>query len=198
MVVLAPQIATLLFDHGHSSAATVGLLGLVLAAFAVSLVPFTGYMIMMRGFYALQDTRTSALITTGVSATGVAGCLAAEWLLPPADIVVGVPIAYAAAYTVGLVAAAAVLRRRLGRIDGRRLLRTHVRVLVAAAAGAACVTLAARALAPVVTAGWTGSMITVGVAGLAGIAGYLAAGRLLHLTELRQLATTVVAGIRPG
>jgi len=40
--------------------------------------------------------------------------------------------AYAAAYLVGLIAAAAILRRRLGRIDGHRLLRTHARVAVAA------------------------------------------------------------------
>ena len=35
---------------------------------------------------------------------GVAGCLAATWLLPRADIVIGIPLAYAAAYTAGLIA----------------------------------------------------------------------------------------------
>ncbi|WP_432837726.1 murein biosynthesis integral membrane protein MurJ [Dactylosporangium sp. CA-092794] len=199
MTVLGKQIAALLFGHGHSVASTVHLLGLVVAAFGLALVPFTGYMVLQRGFYALQDTKTPALITAGVSAMGVAGCVAAGWLLPSAYIVIGIPIAYAAAYTVGLVATAVVLRRRLGRIDGRRLMRTHLRVLVAAAVGAAGAALAVRTLAPIVAPGWTGSMITVSVGGLAGAAGYLAAGRLLHLAELRHLVTTAMAGLRrPG
>jgi len=57
---------------------------------------------------------------------GVAGCLAATWLLPRAGIVIGIPLAYAAAYTAGLIAAA-VLRRRLDRIDGHRLLTDRYR-----------------------------------------------------------------------
>jgi putative peptidoglycan lipid II flippase len=198
MVVLGRQIAAVLFDHGHRAASTISLLGVVVAAFGFVLVPFTGYMIMQRGFYALQDTRTPALITVGVSAIGVAGCAGAGWLLPTADIVIGVPAAYAIAYTAGLIATALVLRRRLGRIDGHRLVRTHVRVLVAAAIGAASAALAARALAPIVASGWIGSTITVALAGLAGTAGYLAAGRLLRLTELRQLLSTAIAGIHPS
>ncbi|MEV0461118.1 murein biosynthesis integral membrane protein MurJ, partial [Catellatospora methionotrophica] len=137
MLVLGPQIATLLFGPGRSANQAVQLLGMVVAAFGVALVPFTGYTILQRGFYALQDTRTPALVTVAVSGCGVAGCLAAVALLPPSGVVIGIPLAYAAAYTVGLLATAVILRRRLGRIDGRRLARTHLRILVAAAAGAA-------------------------------------------------------------
>lgn len=198
MMVLGRQIATLLFDHGRSVASTVSLLGVVVTAFGFALVHFTGYMILQRGFYALQDTKTPALITAGVTAIGVAGCVGVMWLLPSADIVIGVPVAYAAAYTVGLIATAIMLRRRLGRVDGRRLVRTHIRVLVAATIGAVCATLAVRTLVPVVASGWIGSLITITVAGLAGVASYVAAGRLLHLTELRQLVTTTMGSIRPS
>jgi putative peptidoglycan lipid II flippase len=198
MTVLGKQIAALLFNHGHSAASTVSLLGLVVAAFGLALVPFTGYMVLQRGFYALQDTKTPALITAGVSALGVAGCVAAGWLLPSADIVIGIPIAYAAAYTVGLAVTTVVLRRRLGRVDGHRLIRTHIRVLVAAAVGAGCAACAVRALGPIVASGEIGSMITISAGGLAGTAGYLVAGRLLHLAELRNLVTAAITGIRPS
>jgi putative peptidoglycan lipid II flippase len=198
MVVLGRQIATLLFDHGHSAASTVSLLGVVVAAFGFALVPFTGYTILQRGFYALQDTKAPALINAGVTAIGVVGCVGAAWLLPPADIVIGVPLAYAVAYTGGLIATALVLRRRLGRLDGHRLIRTHLRVLLAAAIGAACATLALRTLVPVVATGSIGSIATVTLAGLAGAAGYVAAARLLHLTELRQLLSTTISSIRPS
>ncbi|MEU4214913.1 murein biosynthesis integral membrane protein MurJ [Actinoplanes sp. NPDC026623] len=197
MLVLGPQIAVLLFAHGRSSAPAVALLGAVVAAFGVALVPFTGYMILQRGFYALQDTRTAALITTGVSVVGVAGCLAATWLLPRGDIVVGIPLAYAAAYTAGLIAAAVVLRRRLGRIDGRRLLRTHARVALAAGLAGVGGAAAVGALAPMTGSGFGAALITLATAGVIGTAVYVAVARLVRLTELRQLVATA-AGIRIG
>jgi putative peptidoglycan lipid II flippase len=89
------------------------------------------------------------------------------------------------------------LRRRLGRLHGHRLVRTHLRILIAATISAACATLAVRTLTPVVATGWIGSLITIKLAGLAGAAGYIAAGRLLHRTELRQLVTTTINSIRP-
>ncbi|MFC4042964.1 murein biosynthesis integral membrane protein MurJ [Dactylosporangium siamense] len=198
MLVLGPQIVVVLFAHGRSSAPAIGLLGAVVAAFGVALVPFAGYMILQRGFYALQDTRTPALITTGVTVVGVAGCGAATWLLPSADIVVGIPLAYAAAYTVGLVAAAAALRRRLGRIDGRRLVWTHARVAVAAALAGAVGAMTAAVLAPLVASGFSGALVSLAAAGVVGAGVYVVAVRLLRLTELRQLVATAFAGTRSG
>ncbi|WP_433797553.1 murein biosynthesis integral membrane protein MurJ [Actinoplanes sp. CA-252034] len=192
-LLLGPHIATVLFAHGNSSPATVRVLGLVLAGFGLTLVPFTSYMILQRGLYALQDTRTSALITALVAVVGVAGCAAAGLLLPGEDIVIGIPVAYALAYTVGLNVTALVLRRRLGHLDGRRLVRTHVRVLTATVAGAGCAGLVVWAVDP---ATWTGALLTVAGAVLAGGAGYLAAGRLMRLAELRHLLNLALPGIR--
>lgn len=174
MLVLGRPVAALLFGHGRSATATVGVLGVAVAAFGLALLPFAAYMILQRGFYALQDTRTPALITAAVSAVGVAGCGAAMWWLPTADIVVGVPLAYAAAYTVGLVATALALRRRLGRIDGRRIAGTHGRVLVAAGVAGAGAALA-------------GTVMTVVLAALVGLLLYIAAAAALRLTELRHV-----------
>ncbi|MFC4072723.1 murein biosynthesis integral membrane protein MurJ [Actinoplanes subglobosus] len=192
-LLLGPHIATVLFAHGNSSAATVRVLGLVLAGFGLTLVPFTSYMILQRGLYALQDTRTSALITALVAAVGVAGCAAAGFLLPGEEIVIGIPVAYALAYTVGLNVTALVLRRRLGYLDGRRLLRTHVRVLVATAAGAGCAGLVVWAVNATT---WAGAFLTVTGAVLAGAVGYLAAGRLMRLAELRHLLNLALPGLR--
>jgi putative peptidoglycan lipid II flippase len=198
MLVLGPQIATLLFAYGRSSPSAIALLGAVVAAFGVALVPFTGYMILQRGFYALQDTKTPALITTGVTVVGVAGCLTATGLLPRADIVVGIPLAYAAAYTTGLIAAAAILRRRLGRIDGHRLLRTHARVAVAAGTAGGCGAGTAYALAPLIDSGYSSALLTLAAAGVTGTAAYVVVARLVRLTEVRQLVATALAGIRAG
>jgi putative peptidoglycan lipid II flippase len=197
MLVLGPQIATLLFAYGgRTSRPAIALLGAVVAAFGVALVPFTGYMILQRGFYALQDTRTPALITSGVTVVGVAGCLTATWLLPRADIVVGIPLAYAAAYTTGLIAAATILRRRLGRIDGHRLVRTHARVAVAAGIAGSCGAVTVYTLAPLIDSDYSAAFITLTAAGVVGTAVYVAVAWLVRLTELRQLMATALAGIR--
>jgi putative peptidoglycan lipid II flippase len=196
MIILGPQLATLLFAHGHSVASTVGLLGAVVTAFGLALVPFTGYTILLRGFYATQDTKTPALITTGVSIVGVTGCLTAAWLLPRPQIVVAIPIAYAVAYTAGLVVAAFLLRRRLGRIDGHRLASTHARVALATAAAGAVAATFAHILAPLTSPAWTGSLLTLAAASLFGAITYVGAARSLRLTELRQLTATALAGIR--
>ncbi|MFF5081492.1 murein biosynthesis integral membrane protein MurJ [Actinoplanes sp. NPDC000266] len=172
MLVLGPRIATLLFAHGNSSGSAVTQLGLVVAGFGLALVPFTAYAILQRGFYALQDTRTPALITTGVTAVGVLGCLVAGATLPSALVVVALPWVYAVAYTTGLIASAAVLRRRLGRLDGHRLLRTHAKVAVATGA-AGLLVLPLSDWAP--------------IAVVLGAAAYLGVAKLVRLGELRQL-----------
>lgn len=171
MVLFGPRLAGLLFAHGRSTPSAVAVLGTVVAAFGVALVPFTGYMVLQRGFFALQDTRTPALITVAVSVVGVAGCLVAAAVLPKGDVVAAVPIAYALTYTVGLVATAWALRRRLGRIDGRRLVRTHAKVAVAVGVAAGLAALAPHA--------WQ--------AAAAGGAAYVAVAYLVRLRELRQL-----------
>ena len=196
MVVLGPQIATVLFAHGRSSTSAVGLLGAVVAAFGTALVPFTGYMILQRGFYALQDTKTPALITAGVTIVGAIGCFAATRLLPRADIVVCIPVAYALAYTAGLVAATVVLRRRLGRIDGHRLIRTHARVAAATGVAAGCSAAMAHIVTAMVDSSWSAALITATVAGIAGVLTYVAVARLIRLHELRQLVSTAIAGMR--
>ncbi|MEU4693837.1 murein biosynthesis integral membrane protein MurJ [Actinoplanes sp. NPDC023714] len=188
-LLLGPDIAIVLFDHGNSSAATVRMLGLVLAAFGLTLVPFTSYMILQRGMYALQDTRTAAFITVLVAVVGVAGCAVAGWILPAREIVVGIPVAFAVAYAVGLNVTAVVLRRRLGYLDGRRLIRTHVRVLAATVTAGI---LAVAALRLVDSRG----LVPLIVAAFAGAVGYLLAGRLLRLAELRHLLNAALPGVR--
>jgi putative peptidoglycan lipid II flippase len=144
----------------------------------------------------LQDTRTPALIITSVSIIGVAGCLVAGWLLPRQELVIGLPIAYALAYSFGLITAGLVLCHRLGRMDGHRLAATHARVLIAAAVAGCAAAGTVHTLAPLIGAGWAGSAVALVTAGLVGAAGYTVAARLLRLTELRQIAATTIAAIR--
>src|SRR4051812_44030564 len=89
---------------------------------------------MLRVFYALGDTRTPALIGVGVSAVTIVTSLAAALLTSGPDLVVALAACFCVASALGLAATARLLRRRLGRIDGHRLVGAHLRMLVAGAA----------------------------------------------------------------
>lgn len=99
---------------------------------------------MQRVFYAFGDTRTPALLSVGVSAITIATCLAATQLTSGPNLVITLAACTAIAYTAGLLLTTQRLRRRLGRVDGHRLLNAHARMF--AAAGAGLYALAARGL----------------------------------------------------
>ncbi len=133
-VVLGPALATLVFAHGQVSQAGAEQIGAVLAAFAVGLVPFSAFQLQLRAFYAMRDTRTPALVNIVVTAVNIAADIALYLALPPRDRVTGLALGFAASYVAGLALSSLVLRRRLGGLDGARVLRTTVRLLVAAGA----------------------------------------------------------------
>ncbi|OUC95877.1 murein biosynthesis integral membrane protein MurJ [Streptosporangium minutum] len=196
LIVLGPQITTLLFAHGNASAGAARLTGSVLAAFGFALVPFAGYQIMLRVFFALHDTRTPALIHVGVAVVTIASSVALSRTLPAQDLLVGLAACYAAAYAIGFAAAGAVLRHRLGRIDGHRLLRSHARMLAASLAAGGTGALVAHALrhGGMAGGGWTGSLVTVLTVSVVGAGLYALVAHLLRVPELR----TLVSALRPG
>ncbi|MFF3669793.1 murein biosynthesis integral membrane protein MurJ [Microtetraspora malaysiensis] len=191
LIALGPHIATVLFGHGSATPSAVALTGSVLSAYGLALVPFCGYQILIRGFYALEDTRTPALIGVLVSAVTAASAWAASALVPGPAMLVGLAAGYALASTVGLLTAAIVLRARLGRVDGHRLLSTHTRTSIAAVGAGFAAIAVTRALAPTIGTGWSGSLIALLTAGAAATVLYPLAARLLRVGELRILLSAL-------
>ena len=103
----------------------------VLTCYVLSLAPFSFLFIMQRAFYALSDTRTPFLFT--VVQLVVLSALSVACLALPAPIRgAGVTLAFGAATVVQTLLATWLLRRRIGSIDGRRLLASTGRFLLAA------------------------------------------------------------------
>lgn len=135
LLALGPQVAVLLFSYFRTTVTDAVYIGYVLSAFAVGLVGFSVYQLMLRVFYALQDTRTPALIAGVRVAVMAALNLAFFWTLPPGWVVVGLAVGYAVSYYAGAALSGLVLRGRLGGIDGRRVTRTLARLTAAAVPG---------------------------------------------------------------
>ena len=166
-------------------------IGLVLGAFAIGLPAFSAQYLALRGFYALEDTRTPFLLQVGIAAANVMLALLAYAALPLRWRIVGMAASYAITYYIGLGLSTAVLRRRIGGVDGHRLLRTYARLVAAAVPAAA----AGYGVARLVTAGLGegpgGSLAALAAGGVVLLAGYLLLARFLRVAELNALLAMV-------
>ncbi|MDQ4005698.1 MAG: murein biosynthesis integral membrane protein MurJ, partial [Actinomycetota bacterium] len=118
-LVLAEPIVRLLLQHGVAGAGSTALVSGVLTFFAIGLFPFSAFLLFLRAFYAMKDTRTPALI----NAVSVAVNTGANLILFPLLGVRGLALGHAIAYAVAATTAAVVLRRRLDGLEGRAVLR---------------------------------------------------------------------------
>ncbi|HEV7625736.1 MAG TPA: murein biosynthesis integral membrane protein MurJ, partial [Streptomyces sp.] len=89
-----PQIATLLFAHGAADTASAQPLGHMLQAFGPGLVPFSAQFLLLRGFYAFEDTRTPFFMAALIAAVNIALTTVCHLLLPAHWAVTGMAAAY--------------------------------------------------------------------------------------------------------
>lgn len=194
-VALAAAAIPFAAFFAHGTRETVGISG-VLLAYLVGLVPFSTTFLVQRAFYALSDTRTPFFVQLLQSSLFVGGALAVL-LLPLSAIAAGVALVTSLAGTAQALVMLALLRRRLGGIDGRLLVR-RLGVYALATLPAALVGLlllwALGGLAPLglPTIGFAlankaanlASVVLIGGAAMAVYLGVLAAARVPELREL--------------
>ncbi|MFD5556018.1 murein biosynthesis integral membrane protein MurJ [Streptomyces sp. NPDC127068] len=186
-LALGPQISSLLFAHGAADADSARPLGYMLQALGLGLVPFSAQYLLLRGFYAFEDTRTPFFMAAWIAAVNIALATACHLLLPVRWAVVGMAGAYSLSYLAGLALTARLLRTRLGgRLDEGGLLRTYRKPFCAAVPAAGAGWAAARACAVLGTGTWpTAVALVAGTLTLALV--YLLLARLLKVSELRRL-----------
>jgi putative peptidoglycan lipid II flippase len=184
LAVLARPIVNALLDYGDFTAANGAATAETLAWFALGLFSFSAYLFTLRGFYAMQDTRTPFLVNCLENGLNIVLAVA----LYPAMGVQGLALAWSVAYVVAMVAAMVAMRRRLGRLEGRQLADTFGRVLAGSAVLAVLAWLVARAVGYATP----GRAIVATAAALAvGGAGFLLTTSLLRVGELRMLRDAV-------
>ncbi|MFF9866545.1 murein biosynthesis integral membrane protein MurJ [Streptomyces sp. NPDC013953] len=129
-LALGLPICTLLFASATDEAARG--MGYMLMAFGLGLIPYSVQYVVLRGFYAYEDTRTpfyNTVIVAGVNAAASGVCYV---VLPARWAVVGMAASYGLAYAVGVGVAWRRLRNRLGGdLDGSHVVRTYARLCMA-------------------------------------------------------------------
>ena len=103
--------------------------------FALGLVPFMLTQLQLRVFYSFRENRTPAVIGMVMLIVGVIGALVALYALPDTQTVIGLAFAYDLVTLTGAVIAWPLLLRRIGSLDGWRITRSLIRMLLAAVPG---------------------------------------------------------------
>ncbi|MGW1025558.1 murein biosynthesis integral membrane protein MurJ [Streptomyces sp. NPDC002577] len=141
-VALGIPMCTLMFGTSGEGAATN--MGYMLMAFGLGLIPFSVQYVVLRAFYAYEDTRTPFYNTLIVAAVNAAASWVCYVVLPARWAVVGMAASYGLAYAIGVGVAWQRLRKRLGGdLDGSNVIRSYARLGIASLpaallAGAAC------------------------------------------------------------
>ncbi|MET9412216.1 murein biosynthesis integral membrane protein MurJ [Streptomyces sp. NPDC002935] len=187
-VAFGPQIAQLLFAHGATDASDTVPLGHMLQAFGLGLIPFSAQYLLLRGFYAFEDTRTPFRMALWISGINIALAVVCHLLLSPRWAVTGMAAAYALSYAIGLLMTGLRLRKRTeGLLDGRRICRTYTKLTAAATGAGAAGWLIARFCSHnLASVSWTPAA-SLAAGGIAMALLFVLFARLLRIGELRSL-----------
>lgn len=186
LVLAEPLIRTLL-EHGIVSARSTELVAANLRWFAIGLLPFAAYQLLMRAFQTRQDARTPALVNLLENAVTIVLDIVLFALMG----IEGLALAHSLGYVAGAIVAGVVLVRRVGPVVDRTALVELFKVLAAAAATAGAMLLAVVGMREVVDdLAWRAlAQLLLGAA--LGAAAFLAVARALHVRDLAMLRRMV-------
>ncbi|MBB5934117.1 murein biosynthesis integral membrane protein MurJ [Streptomyces zagrosensis] len=190
-VALGIPMCTLLF--GSSGIESARSMGYILMAFGLGLIPFSVQYVVLRGFYAYEDTRTPFYNTVIVAAINAAASGLCYVLLPARWAVVGMAASYGLAYAVGVGVAWRRLRDRLGGdLDGRHVMRTYSRLFGACIPAAAVAGAVAYVITGALGSGLAGSLGALVGGGIVLIGIFYVAAKRMRIQEL----TTLIGMVR--
>jgi putative peptidoglycan lipid II flippase len=184
--VLSEPIIRLLYQRGAFTADQTDVVAAALAAFMLGLA-FNGAMLMLnRSFFSLQ----SPWIPTWVALGNL--CLNAVLDLAFYRVGIwGIPLATSVVNVAGSAVLLAVLRRRLGRIDGREIAVSVGRIVIASAIATGVAYLVWRGLDGALGRSVGAQIASLGLALAAAVGVYLLSARLLRVRELEALLSLV-------
>ncbi|ULR51916.1 murein biosynthesis integral membrane protein MurJ [Streptomyces deccanensis] len=189
-VSLGIPMCTLIFGSSGTGAATN--MGFMLMAFGLGLIPYSVQYVVLRAFYAYEDTRTPFYNTVIVAAVNASASAVCFFVIPARWAVVGMAASYGLAYMIGVGVAWRRLKKRLGGdLDGSRVMRTYARLSIASLpaallSGAACYGIS-RALGQ----GVGGSMLALVGGGIVLLGVFYVAARRMRIEELNSMVGMV-------
>jgi putative peptidoglycan lipid II flippase len=187
LVVLGPQIAVTVFQHGQTTPANARLTGHVLMAFGIGLLPFSAFQMQLRAWLAVRDSRTPMFVNLWVTAVNLILDVLLYIALGTHNIAVGLAVGYSVSYFAGAAIFTVKLRRRIPATERTHVIRTHIRLLLAAVIAAIPAELVTHLIGHDTQNRPLGALATIIAAAGLGLAAFVLVARRLRVTELEQL-----------
>lgn len=193
LACLGTQLAVVSAPFGSMKGHT-AILGHTLQAFAPAMVFFTVHYVMLRGFYATENTRTPFFVQAIISAANIGFAFLFASLVGPSGVSTMLALAFGAAYLMGSACSATLLSRRIGAVFDSEMWRFVVRMLLACviAAGIMLGSLWAIDDLFVDKSTYLGATLIVVIGGGLGAAGFVLAAKAMRIRELAYLVDSVV------
>ncbi|MFF3746939.1 murein biosynthesis integral membrane protein MurJ [Streptomyces kronopolitis] len=167
-------------------------MGYMLMAFGVGLIPFSVQYVVLRAFYAYEDTRTPFYNTVIVAAVNAAASALCFLVLPARWAVVGMAASYGLAYIIGVGVAWRRLGKRMdGDLDTAHVVRTYARLAGASIPATIISGAAVYGIMQTLGSGVLGSLSALIVGAAALLAVFYVAARKMRIEELNALVGMV-------
>lgn len=193
-LVLGRPLITTLLEHGVMSAESSRLVAGVLDMFALGLVPFSFFLLLLRAFYCRQDARTPTVVNVVVNAVYAVFSLA----LYPVLRVQGLALAHTLCYVAGAAIAGLILARRIGGLEASRTTGALGRAAAASAIAAGAMVVTVAGVGAVMAAGSDRALVELLAGSVVGGAAFLVAARALGVEELGSLVRLLPGRARPA
>ncbi|MDX3690449.1 murein biosynthesis integral membrane protein MurJ [Streptomyces europaeiscabiei] len=190
LVALGIPMCTLIFGSSGTGAATN--MGFMLMAFGLGLIPYSVQYVVLRAFYAYEDTRTPFYNTVIVAAVNASASAVCFFVIPARWAVVGMAASYGLAYMIGVGVAWRRLKKRLGGdLDGSKVMRTYARLSIASLPAALLSGAACYGISRTLGQGVGGSMLALVGGGIVLLGVFFVAARRMRIEELNSMVGMV-------
>jgi putative peptidoglycan lipid II flippase len=183
LFLLAGPIIRLIYRHGEFSAGSAEKAAFILKMYVLGMWAYCTYQIVLRAFYSLKDSKTPMKVSCALAAFYMVSVLTLVWVPWIREGAFG--LVPAVTFSANMLILTYLLRKRIGRIGGRKLAASTLRSLAACAFMSAVVMVIKWKL----SAAGDGMVVLAGVAG--GAAAFITAAWLLRAPELGELLQSI-------
>ena len=189
MLFLGQPIAHLIFAASNSADASQ--IGMILSGFALGLIPFCSSYVMLRGFYAFEDTKTPAAITLLMNVVTILFATISYLVLPIRFITVGIAVSFGIGYLSSSLLARFLLSKRIGRLNIRKELVSILFISFTAFAPGLLISSQIESLLNAGAPNAFTSLLTLVVAGAIALPIFLGIGYVLKVSSILALAASL-------
>ncbi|MCX6422224.1 MAG: murein biosynthesis integral membrane protein MurJ [Actinobacteria bacterium] len=205
LMVIGPGIAVLLFGYGAATTAQAALMGSIVSVFMVGLLPFSLWYVVLRGFYALEDTKTPFWISVAFNVATLVVAIPLFYSTTGGVQIAMLALGYVVGFWVAFVLAWFLLARKLRKLGaGWKALsigstvRSLLRMVLAGTIALLIMAIAQYLLINFLFGNAThfAVLINVIVVVAVGSGTYLLLARMLRITEVSESLALVTGRIR--